>query len=401
MSIVLVVSPVPTHPTTAGNRARINNMLELLRAEGHIIHFLYTGTLENTDQHAMKDAWHECFFLPNLKPKGFKWFAKLIKNFFKINTAWLDYKIWKINAPFIAKLFKPYKVDDWYNPAIDNMVRVLQEKHTYDVLLVEYVFLSRAFDLFGGKTLKVLDTHDVYANRHLMFVKQGKIPHFFYTTREQESIGLNRADVVVAIQRNECDYFSQVCEKKCIVIGHVCKPKKLEVNVIQETVKLLFIGNGAAPNLGALDFLSNQIFNELKKQKINFECDIVGDIPVPEGKLVEEFNFIGIVEDLESCYKKADIVLNPVQIGTGLNIKSIEAISYGKPLITTNIGAKGLAQGEDTSFLVADNEVEFAQEVSRLVSNPSLYRALSKQAFVFSKKYNKDVVSTLTDFLIK
>lgn len=46
---VLVVSPTPTHPTTAGNRARILNLCTLLRSAAHDVHFLHVQRERGND----------------------------------------------------------------------------------------------------------------------------------------------------------------------------------------------------------------------------------------------------------------------------------------------------------------------------------------------------------------
>ena len=44
---------------------------------------------------------------------------------------------------------------------------------------------------------------------------------------------------------------------------------------------------------------------------------------------------MGMLDDLSTAYESAAIVVNPMQFGTGLKIKSLEAMSYSKPLVTT------------------------------------------------------------------
>lgn len=374
-------------------------MLLALKNEGHSIHFIYTGSKHDVDSQAMAAAWDALYLSEQENVTVLKRVAKAVKKILHVDTEWLDHFVWKLKIPFIAKLFKPYLIDDWYSDVIDQKINDLLQTNHYDVVIAEYVFLSKALTRFGSQTLKVLDTHDVFANRHLMYLKQGKIPHYFFTTPDQELTGISRADVVIAIQKEEYNYFKHACDKPVLLIGHICHPYQLPINTINNTVNLMFVGSSSAPNLGALDFLCGQINFYLKKKNINFTCNIVGNIKAVMAGEDRGFHFVGPVDDLETYYRKADIVVNPVQIGTGLNIKTIEALSYGKPLVTTSVGAQGLDEGKNSAFLVADRAEQFAEQVELLISDSSFYREIAENAYLFALEYNRKVMGTLTSLV--
>jgi len=370
-------------------------MLQALKQEGHIIHFVLSGSSEETDYNSMSAKWDALHIVKQRRTTILKWLAKRVKQALHINTEQLDRWVWGLRLPLIAKLFKPYFIDDWYNVELDTQIKKLQKSNKYDVVIVEYVFLSKVLTLFDLQTLKILDTHDVFANRHLMYLKEGKIPQYFFTTPEQELIGLERADVVLAIQNKEYKYFNEICKNQILLVGHICDLKKLKINSIKGVVKLLFIGSGSPPNLGALEFLSNDISYQLKKLNLDFRCEVVGNIESTSHDNNDDFYFTGAVDDLVPYYQNCDIVINPVRIGTGLNIKSIEAISFGKPLITTSIGCDGLRSGENSAFLVADQAEEFAKAIVALKNDPERYSAMAESAFKFAQKYNRDTINNL------
>jgi polysaccharide biosynthesis protein PslH len=397
MTKILIISPIPTHPHDSGNKIRVYNMLRTFKEKGSAIHFLYAGFTEGVNCTEMEAEWDQVLYVEQTQISFLKKMATRVKSFFGLSTTQLDQIIWKLNLSFIAKLFKPFQIDDWYDSSMEEKVRSLKEKHVYDVVLVEYVFLSKVFELFGENVLKILDTHDVFADRHLMYVNRGKIPHFFYTTREQELIGLNRADVVLAIQKNEFDYFSNLTRKKVLLVGHICNPLQLEVNFFEETVSLLFIGSGTAPNIDALHYLCNDLASQLVNDGVLFHCNVVGDLPVYTGINQCYFTFFGRVESLEEFYREADIVINPIRIGTGLNVKSIEAISYGKPLITTSLGMEGLEDGKSSAFLVADDPGGVSKCVQRLMLDRVVYQRQVKDAYLYAKKYNSKALGSLME----
>ena len=68
----------------------------------------------------------------------------------------------------------------------------------------------------------------------------------------------------------------------------------------------------------------------------------------------------------ESFYLNIDVVVNPIEFGSGLKIKNVEAIAYGKPLITTPHGANGFIVTPHKSVLVADSPEQWRAAIDRL-----------------------------------
>jgi glycosyltransferase involved in cell wall biosynthesis len=73
-------------------------------------------------------------------------------------------------------------------------------------------------------------------------------------------------------------------------------------------------------------------------------------------------------------------VINPVSVGTGLKIKTVEALAFGKAVITTRCGAEGLESGAGTAFEVVEDMRQMAGEVVRLLTDPNRRRTLEHQA---------------------
>src|SRR5262249_2627099 len=54
----------------------------------------------------------------------------------------------------------------------------------------------------------------------------------------------------------------------------------------------------------------------------------------------------GFVPDIGKFYSKMDLVVSPVTMGTGINVKTVQAMAYGMPLLTTLCGSKGIETGD-------------------------------------------------------
>ena len=76
---------------------------------------------------------------------------------------------------------------------------------------------------------------------------------------------------------------------------------------------------------------------------------------------------LGRVPDLEPHYRQAAVVINPVPYGSGLKIKSVEALAFGKCLVTSQAGVSGLEDDLGTPFYVSEIEAMDASIVPLLL----------------------------------
>jgi len=82
---------------------------------------------------------------------------------------------------------------------------------------------------------------------------------------------------------------------------------------------------------------------------------------VPEGVTVH-----GVVPDMADAYRRAAVVLAPLRFGTGLKIKSVEALSYGRPLICSPVAAEGMEDSGRRAWVCAADTRSFVEGCVRL-----------------------------------
>ena len=64
--------------------------------------------------------------------------------------------------------------------------------------------------------------------------------------------------------------------------------------------------------------------------------------------------FLGFVDDLAKVYQTARVVICPIRYGSGTRVKLIEAAAWGKPIVSTTIGAEGLNMSHQEHALFGD-----------------------------------------------
>jgi glycosyltransferase involved in cell wall biosynthesis len=401
---ILVISPVATHPQNSGNRSRIYSLTKKFKDSGCNIHFLYYN-IENYHSHivappdikAMKKEWNEFTHYNPYKrsfiPEFYRYLG-LIGRVLKKKTPWI-YKYLKPffpNKNFDRGIYtRTALIDDHYPEGVDQIIRKTCRGKRYDIVIVEYVFMSKALEIFPDDTLKIIDTHDIFTDRNK---KVG--PQWWTTTANEEAKGLNRADIVIAIQENEKICFENMFKvfhhrPKIITIGHSAQILTRNIPKVPRK-KLLFIGTAISTNIAGINIFIKNILPELRAKIPDIELIIAGNVcknvPDSEGCIK-----LGEIENLNEAYEKADLVIAPVFLGTGLKIKVIEAISHGKPVIATTHASEGLeklTKIKNSPLITANTHKEFTKKIIKTLTDGK-YAKRSKNAYIYAKKYNKEI----------
>jgi glycosyltransferase involved in cell wall biosynthesis len=102
--------------------------------------------------------------------------------------------------------------------------------------------------------------------------------------------------------------------------------------------------------------------------------------------------------DISPLYETCSIFVNPMLHGTGVKLKTVEAVQNGLPVVSTTIGNQGTGFRDEREILVADEPQMFADHVHRLLTSPWERRrtVMSAQEFL---KNNYDQEKLLDRFL--
>lgn len=126
-------------------------------------------------------------------------------------------------------------------------------------------------------------------------------------------------------------------------------------------IKLLFVGAmDWYPNADGIKWFIEKVFSLLPA---NFELLIVGRNAAKAftGNDSTRIEIHSDVTSVEPFYLSADLFISPVFSGSGINIKILEAASYGIPFIATSFSLRGY---NDLDFIPqAENEKAFAEKI--------------------------------------
>ncbi len=137
----------------------------------------------------------------------------------------------------------------------------------------------------------------------------------------------------------------------------------------------IFLGTNYGPNVDAARFIGDTLAPALP----GIEFVVIGGAgdAVPERAPVRTTGAVSETEK-RAWLQLADIGINPMFGGSGTNIKMLEFMSAGLPVVTTPIGARGIETG-GKAFLVADRAA-FAKQLTAVAGNSELRHTLATAA---------------------
>ena len=141
----------------------------------------------------------------------------------------------------------------------------------------------------------------------------------------------------------------------------------------REPRTMLFLGSFRhAPNLEALDWFVKNVFPMVLADMPDSRLVVVGSAAPPRHSLPrsESIDLIGFVEDIHEPLSRYALFLCPILSGSGVRVKLLEAFASGIPVVSTHLGAEGLADKDGEICALADDPREFAARVIHFLRNP-------------------------------
>jgi len=154
---------------------------------------------------------------------------------------------------------------------------------------------------------------------------------------------------------------------------------------------LIFAGNMSyPPNVDAVLFLVKSIFPKLLEKFPNLKLCICGVSPVSAIKALDSDNIhvTGWVDDISEYYAQSKIFVAPMQLGTGLQNKLLEAMAMKLPSITSPLAGKPLEGAtHNNELLICNNVEEYIEAVSKLLTDKTFYRTIAENGHQFVKTH--------------
>jgi len=373
---VLAVSNTPFLPATAGNRRRIDAMLSFFVDRGVEVGMLMlpTADIDTWDVDGMRARLSllEIATPPALRPVD------------ALHAAWnhastrIGRALRRLRHASAASAPPPWGVDAWCPPWFRARTAAVVEQWDADVVLAEYVFLSSCLTHVRPRPRRprptVIDAHDVMHRRLDAYASAGLHPTWFHTTAAEERRGLARADLTLAIHEDDAETLRRLVPERTVLVvphGHVVRPLAPEDAAPS---RLLYVASYNDLNVQALAWFLREVWPRVRTAIPAATLTICGNIAEKLGPLPAAVTARGVLASLQDEYARARLVIDPARAATGLQIKLVEALCHGRPVVATPAAATGIASGPDEGVVIATSAASFADAIAQLLGDDTLWR---------------------------
>lgn len=112
--------------------------------------------------------------------------------------------------------------------------------------------------------------------------------------------------------------------------------------------------------------------------------------------------FTGRVDDVRDYLRKCKVFVCPLNFGSGIKTKNLEAMSLGLPVVTTKIGAENISAKNKKDWFIAENDNEFANMVCELLTDKQKAYVMGQNGYKYvSNNFTWDIAEKNFKIILK
>lgn len=384
---ILIVSHVAPWPAASGNEIRLQRLILWLERRGAQVILVLTLSNYSTEQLTQTRANvyrleaaspHHPLLKPLSRRKRLMTWLRLAR---QSMSARRKTSLSGAMQDFSANIVPAH---------VNSLVRHIVLDAPVDYYFAYYAFTIQAFSGLKREIPIICDTVEVFSLERLDPQGSPSNPVLSFSPDEEREM-LLQADALIAIQYVEADYLSALLpERQVHTVGI-----DIEIpgdpglpSMANETIGIIGSDNDANWE-GLQSFLSDS-WPLILACNPNVRLVVAGKLSrhltskyagkLPTGVIVK-----GWVEELGSFYRMLRLVVNPVLRGTGLKIKTVEALAHGRPVVSFPVGLEGIKFTGMKPWWLVHTPHEMAEACSSLLQNPEHCDAMADAAIQTAK----------------
>lgn len=316
---------------------------------------------------------------------------------------------------------------------IPKSLKYFVQSQKLDAVLLNYIPSWSIVQKLGlDKYPVICEMHDIQSQQYA-----------FYNNREinqkeflLECSLLDKCSVVLANNSKELEKVQEIVNKPALhqvpYIGRLLPPKISELagyvdlsevllaggpenaQAIEDnsylkqklSIDILYVSSYHYPNIYSLKWFFHEVYMPYLADKgVTFviagnimSCGDLNEISHPN------IFVAGSLESLKPIYAATRVVILPIKMGAGFNIKAIEALSMGKPVVATSMALRGL-EFDPENFQCFDEPEDYAARILELLENEETRLEQAKQGYGLIQwrynqtQYDKAMNAAFTDAL--
>ena len=286
-------------------------------------------------------------------------------------------------------------LQDYRWPAAERQFRALLNQFSPDTIVFEYVTMAYLADVARAAVPTarlVLDSHDVLHRRCAQFTAAG-YRHWLQISEEEEIDAARRFDVILAIQDDEAEWFRRAAPQAIVLpVGHSFDFGRIKPRWYtspERTFVVGYFGSNNGSNVDAIITFVKLAWPKIVAANQSVELLIGGTIvdaaAVGQCLTAPHVRSQRNYASPDAFYEVVDLVVNPVRFGTGLKIKTVEALAHGCPVVTTSGGRIGVPQSFEETCVAVEQIEQMAEPIIARLSDPSALLELSRKTYELAR----------------
>lgn len=309
----------------------------------------------------------------------------------------------------------PHAVSEFANADLQWLIHRQIYLHRIDVLQLEYMPLGQYAGNFH-RIPSILFEHDVYfqsvgrqwKNMHALFSRLQAGFEYLRAFRYELKM-LPTLDRIQVCSRNNSEHLQSFLPALASrldpdlragidVDSYAFNPEGREPDT------MLFLGSFRhAPNQEALQWFLKNVMPLVLQRNPKARLIVIGSDPPPLHSLPpfpsNSVEIRGFVEDVLEPLRHYAVFVCPILSGSGVRVKLLEAFAAGMPVVSTWVGAEGLASQDGDVCALADEPDLFAEKVVRLLTDDHEAHSLANRARAYVTEHRN--MTTMTHRLEK
>ncbi len=306
----------------------------------------------------------------------------------------------------------PYPVLRYLHAGFAEQLSRLLTNETFDVIQLETVFMTPYIDVIRrySRAPIVLRAHNAeheiwqrMAHHERQLLRKFYYQYLAVAMKKYEAEVVKGIDGLLTLTHTDADAFRKLgyTGKQATIHPWVCVPE--HAPQVTEGCEVAYLGAlNWLPNLQGLQWFIRDVWPNVLERMPEAKLDIAGKAPLPQvfkwaGKRI---TIQGEVDDAHAFLAKFAVVIIPVQAGSGIRLKLLEAMALGKAVVTTTEGAQGAGVQSGREVFIADAPETFAACIVELLQNPTRRLAMAAHARAYVKAVHNqaDAMAALHSF---
>ncbi len=321
---------------------------------------------------------------------------------YKLETVYLDASV-KISGA-IKNLFRKnesYNIIRFDSPEFHHRLKEILQSQSFDIIQFEGLFLSPYLQTARKycKAKMILRTHNVewliwkrLADASAHPIKKKYLSFLASRLRQYEKNMVNKFDAIVALTPEDKKLLHD--EGCTIPVG--IAPVGLNTHRFDDVTPLDQAQHISVFHLGSMDWLPNieavnwflkKVWPIIIAKTDCIQLHLAGKNMADEYFRIQLKNVFveGEIKDAKKFMNDKTVMIVPLLSGGGMRVKIVEGLAAGKVIVSTSIGAEGIACTHGENILIANTAEEFANTILSCLNNPALLNKISANAQLLAR----------------